>query len=106
MLASMAVVADCDLFISDDFALLHAAAALGTLYIGIFGAICPANYRHASGSRPVEPLLTCEPVPLSYRLSPSLSHPQPRRRVVIRYAISLLHIMLNTDMILQYECHG
>jgi hypothetical protein len=45
LLASCALIAECDLFIGNDSSLLHAAAALGTPYVGIFGPTSPANFR-------------------------------------------------------------
>jgi ADP-heptose:LPS heptosyltransferase len=43
--ASLALIERCDLFIGNDSALLHAAAALGTPYLGLFGPTWPANFR-------------------------------------------------------------
>lgn len=45
LLTSLAVIAACDLFVGDDSGLLHAAAALGTPYVGIFGPTWPANFQ-------------------------------------------------------------
>lgn len=44
LLTSLALIARCDLFVGNDSALLHSAAALGTPYVGLFGPTCPANY--------------------------------------------------------------
>jgi ADP-heptose:LPS heptosyltransferase len=45
LLASFALIASCDLFIGNDSSLLHAAAALGTPYVGLFGPTAPASFR-------------------------------------------------------------
>lgn len=45
LLASFAVIARCDLFIGNDSSPLHAAAALGTPYVGIYGPTCLANFQ-------------------------------------------------------------
>jgi ADP-heptose:LPS heptosyltransferase len=45
LLASFALLAACDLFIGDDSSLLHAAAALGTPYVGVMGPTSPASFR-------------------------------------------------------------
>ncbi|MDB5074071.1 MAG: glycosyl transferase family protein [Chloroflexi bacterium] len=41
---SLAMIAACDLFIGNDSGLLHAAAALGTPYVGLLGPTSPTNY--------------------------------------------------------------
>lgn len=45
LLATCALIARCALFIGNDSSLLHAAAALGTPYVGIFGPTSPANFQ-------------------------------------------------------------
>jgi ADP-heptose:LPS heptosyltransferase len=45
MLTSMALVTRCDLFVGNDSSPLHAAAALGTSYVGIYGPTSLANFR-------------------------------------------------------------
>lgn len=45
LLASFALIARCDLFVGNDSSPLHAAAALGTPYVGIFGPTCLANFQ-------------------------------------------------------------
>ncbi len=45
LLGSMALIAQADLFVGNDSSLLHAAAALGTRYVGIFGPTGRANFR-------------------------------------------------------------
>jgi hypothetical protein len=45
LLASFALLAACDLFIGNDSSLLHAAAALGTPYVGLMGPTSPASFR-------------------------------------------------------------
>ena len=45
LLASFALIAACDLFIGNDSSLLHAAAALGTPYVGVIGPTSPASFR-------------------------------------------------------------
>lgn len=45
LLGSLALVERADLFIGDDSSLLHAAAALGVPYIGLFGPTSPASFR-------------------------------------------------------------
>jgi heptosyltransferase II len=44
LLASFALIEACDLYIGNDSGLLHAAAALGTPYVGIYGPTSPANF--------------------------------------------------------------
>ncbi len=44
LLGSLALVERADLFIGDDSGLLHAAAALGIPYIGLFGPTSPASF--------------------------------------------------------------
>ncbi len=41
---TFALISECDLFIGNDSSLLHAAAALGTPYIGIFGPTHVPNF--------------------------------------------------------------
>ena len=45
LLETFALIETCDLFIGNDSSLLHAAAALGVPYVGIFGPTAPANFR-------------------------------------------------------------
>jgi ADP-heptose:LPS heptosyltransferase len=45
LMASFALIARCDLFLGNDSSLLHAAAAMGTPYVGIFGPTCLANFQ-------------------------------------------------------------
>lgn len=45
LLTSAALIGACDLFVGNDSSPLHLAAALGTPYIGIFGATQVANFR-------------------------------------------------------------
>src|SRR5437588_3669617 len=51
LLTSFALIESCDLFIGNDSSLLHAAAALGTPYVGIVGPTSPANF-HPVGRHP------------------------------------------------------
>jgi lipopolysaccharide heptosyltransferase II len=51
LLTSFALIASCDLFIGNDSSLLHAAAALGTPYVGIVGPTSPASF-HPVGRHP------------------------------------------------------
>jgi ADP-heptose:LPS heptosyltransferase len=44
LLASFALIEVCDLYIGNDSGLLHAAAALGTPYVGIYGPTNPINF--------------------------------------------------------------
>lgn len=62
LLASLALVARCDLFVGNDSSLLHAAAALGTPYVGNFGPTCPANYAPVA-ARPGQGMLALPPQP-------------------------------------------
>lgn len=45
LLTSLALIEASDLFIGNDSSLLHAAAALGTPFLGIYGPTWPANFR-------------------------------------------------------------
>jgi ADP-heptose:LPS heptosyltransferase len=45
LLTSFGLIAACDLFVGNDSSLLHAAAALGTPYVGILGPTSPASFR-------------------------------------------------------------
>jgi hypothetical protein len=51
LLTSFALIASCDLFIGNDSSLLHAAATLGTPYVGIVGPTSPASF-HPVGHHP------------------------------------------------------
>lgn len=44
LLATFALIEACDLYIGNDSGLLHAAAALGTPYVGIYGPTSAANF--------------------------------------------------------------
>lgn len=44
LLTSFGLIAACDLFIGNDSSLLHAAAAVGTRYVGIFGPTSPDSF--------------------------------------------------------------
>jgi lipopolysaccharide heptosyltransferase II len=61
--SSLAVIALCDLFIGNDSGPLHAAAAMGAPYVGIFGPTCAANFRpiglHAGQGAIVQPAYAC-----------------------------------------------
>jgi heptosyltransferase-2 len=64
LLTSFALIASCDLFIGNDSSLLHAAAALGTPYVGIVGPTSAANF-HPLGHHPqqgtlVQPSPPCQ----------------------------------------------
>jgi heptosyltransferase-2 len=45
LLTSFALIEACDLYIGNDSGLLHAAAALGTPYLGLYGPTNPANFQ-------------------------------------------------------------
>jgi ADP-heptose:LPS heptosyltransferase len=45
LLAAFGLIARCDLLVGNDSSLLHAAAALGTPYVGVIGPTSPANFR-------------------------------------------------------------
>lgn len=45
LLTSVALIAECALFIGNDSSLLHGAAAVGTPYVGIYGPTCLANFQ-------------------------------------------------------------
>lgn len=45
LMASLALIAKADLFIGNDSGLLHAAAALGAPYVGIYGPTAATNFR-------------------------------------------------------------
>jgi lipopolysaccharide heptosyltransferase II len=45
LLATFGLIARCDLLVGNDSSLLHAAAALGTPYVGVIGPTSPANFR-------------------------------------------------------------
>lgn len=63
LMTSIALIEACNLFIGDDSGPLHAAAAVGTPYIGIFGPTCPANFRpiaaHARQGDLARPAVPC-----------------------------------------------
>jgi lipopolysaccharide heptosyltransferase II len=63
LLTSFALIESCDLFIGNDSSLLHAAAALGTPYVGIVGPTSPANFppvgRHPRQGTLVQPSPPC-----------------------------------------------
>jgi len=45
LLTSIALIEACDLFIGNDSGPLHAAAAVGTPYVGVFGPTNPTNFQ-------------------------------------------------------------
>ncbi|MGH2486049.1 MAG: glycosyltransferase family 9 protein [Ktedonobacterales bacterium] len=51
LMASLAVIASCALFIGNDSGLLHSAAALGTPFVGVYGPTAVANF-HPMPRRP------------------------------------------------------
>lgn len=63
LLASFALIAQADLFIGNDSGLLHAAAALGAPYIGIYGPTAAANFhplpRHEGQGVILQPRSPC-----------------------------------------------
>jgi len=63
LLTSVALIECCDLFIGNDSGPLHAAAAVGTPYVGIIGPTCPDNFRpiptRAGQGVLVEPAVGC-----------------------------------------------
>ena len=68
LLTSMALLTTCDLFVGNDSGLLHAAAALGTPYIGIYGPTCVTNFHPIAAYQgqgiviqPSPPCLTVHP---------------------------------------------
>jgi ADP-heptose:LPS heptosyltransferase len=56
LLTSFALIESCDLFIGNDSSLLHAAATLGTPYVGIVGPTSPASF-HPVGRHPRQGML-------------------------------------------------
>lgn len=62
LLESFALIEACDLYIGNDSGLLHAAAALGTPYVGVFGPTNPANF-HPIPSRKGQGLVVLPPIP-------------------------------------------
>lgn len=62
LLASFALIEACDLYIGNDSGLLHAAAALGTPYVGIYGPTNPANF-HPLPARKGQGLVVLPPIP-------------------------------------------
>lgn len=61
LLTSLGLIAACDLFVGNDSGLLHAAAALGIPYVGIFGPTNPSNF-HPIGLHPQQGRLVVPPV--------------------------------------------
>lgn len=61
LLTSLALITACDLFIGNDSGLLHAAAALGTPYVGIYGPTAPASF-HPVPARAGQGTLALPPV--------------------------------------------
>lgn len=51
LMASFAAIASCALFVGNDSGLLHAAAALGTPYVGVYGPTAVSNF-HPLPHRP------------------------------------------------------
>jgi hypothetical protein len=67
LLASCALVKVCDLFVGNDSALLHVAAAVGTPYVGIFGPTAVSSFqpiprRPGQGVLVLPPIACPEPV--------------------------------------------
>lgn len=61
LLTSFAVIAACDLYVGNDSGLLHAAAALGTPYIGVYGPTSPENFEPVS-TRKGQGLIVLPPI--------------------------------------------
>lgn len=61
LLASFALIEMCDLYIGNDSGLLHAAAALGTPYVGIYGPTNLANF-HPIPARKGQGLVVLPPI--------------------------------------------
>lgn len=63
LLATFALIEACDLYIGNDSGLLHAAAALGIPYVGIYGPTSVANFHpvptHKGQGRIVLPPVSC-----------------------------------------------
>jgi len=63
LLTSIALIEACDLFIGNDSGPLHAAAAVGTPYVGVFGPTNPANFQpialYPGQGRVVQPAVPC-----------------------------------------------
>lgn len=62
LLTSFAAIAQCDLYVGNDSGLLHAAAALGTPYVGVYGPTCPANFQPVP-ARKGQGLIVLPPIP-------------------------------------------
>jgi len=62
-LTSIALIEACDLFIGNDSGPLHAAAAVGAPYVGVFGPTSVANFRpialYPGQGRVVQPAVPC-----------------------------------------------
>lgn len=67
LLTGLALIEACALFVGNDSGLLHAAAAVGAPYVGIFGPTAPANF-HPVGLHPQQGTLV---VPSEACRSPS-----------------------------------
>ena len=63
LLTSIAIIEACDLFIGNDSGPLHAAAAVGTPYVGVFGPTSAANFQpialYPGQGRVVRPTVPC-----------------------------------------------
>ncbi len=63
LLTSIAMIEACDLFIGNDSGPLHAAAAVGTPYVGVFGPTSAANFQpialHSGQGIVVQPAVPC-----------------------------------------------
>lgn len=62
LLTSFAIIATCDLYVGNDSGLLHAAAALGTPYVGVYGPTSPANFQPVP-ARKGQGLIVLPPIP-------------------------------------------
>jgi len=63
LLTSIALIEACDLFIGNDSGPLHAAAAVGAPYVGVFGPTSPASFQpmplYPGQGRVVQPAIPC-----------------------------------------------
>ncbi len=100
LLVSLALIAGCDVLVGNDSAPLHAAAALGTAYVGIFGPTSPANFRplpvHHGQGRLVQPDPPCFEPRSFVGGQPIWDRPRCRSRCAALVSLPVEHVLATT----------
>lgn len=95
LIRSVALIEACDLFIGNDSGLLHAAAAVGTPYVGIFGPTSPENF-HPLPGYPDQGRLVLPPCPPAHPhyfvgSRPIWTHPRGGNQVITTISVDAVY---------------